>query len=441
MAFLKNNKPSIDEYDTLVRYFMHGFISSSTHDYSLIHYAGLPGMAGYTVNGLEGFARTSPLFAAWIYSGRPAKVVDPQTGKLVDLIDVLRRGILSGTDPLSQNYWGDIKSNDQRILETADISRLLWLTKEPIWFKLSDIERKKVADWLLQVNNAKITNRNNWILSPIIVNGFLKSVGYEKDADYSAYFEFEQNYLESGWFADGPRGRVDYYNAWSISYDLYWIHLFDPALDSEFIKDALLNSGRLTSLLISPEGIPMMGRSICYRTGIPSAIIAGAFVSQASLSPSLARRALDVTWHYFISHNVLRDGTLTMGYFETDPKIVENYSGPGSCHWGLRSLILAYMARPTDKFWQDAPASLPVEIGDYRLEFPKLGWVITGNQATKDITITISKNTNDNVYVEPFSDYRKLFEELMHRPMRPSNEDLKYTLHAYSAKTPLNGNL
>ena len=180
VAFIKNNKPSIEEYDTLVLYFMHGFISSSTHDYSLIHYAGLPGMAGYTVNGLEGFARTSPLFAAWIYSGRPAKVVDPQTGKLVDLIDVLRRGILSGTDPLSQNYWGDIKSNDQRILETADISRLLWLTKEPIWFKLSDIERKKVADWLLQVNNAKITNRNNWILSPIIVNSFLKSVGYEK---------------------------------------------------------------------------------------------------------------------------------------------------------------------------------------------------------------------------------------------------------------------
>jgi len=200
----------------------------------------------------------------------------------------------------------------------------------------------------------------------------------------------------------------------------------------------LTGSGALTAHLISPRGIPIMGRSICYRTGIPSAVIIGSMLDPVEVSPGLARRALDATWDYFVDHGVLREGTLTMGYLNSDPRIVDRYSGAGSCHWGLRSLTLAFIASPSDAFWTSATQPLPVENSDYRLELPKLDWTVQGTQATHDIEITIGANTNNVVTVSPYSIYRRAMEAIIHRPMRPENWKLKYSLSKYNAIHPFN---
>jgi hypothetical protein len=161
-------------------------------------------------------------------------------------------------------------------------------------------------------------------------------------------------------------------------------------------------------------------------------------LAPAEISPGLARRALDATWDYFVDHGVLREGTLSMGYFNSDPRIVDRYSGPGSCHWGLRSLTLAFMASPSDTFWTSAAEPLPVETSDYRLDLPKLDWTVQGNQATQDIEITIGSNTNTAVAVSNFSIYRHVMEAILHRPMRPENFEIKYKLRKYSAIRPFN---
>jgi len=181
-----------------------------------------------------------------------------------------------------------------------------------------------------------------------------------------------------------------------------------------------------------------MGRSICYRTGIPSAVIIGSMLDPVEVSPGLARRALDATWDYFVDHGVLREGTLTMGYLNSDPRIVDRYSGAGSCHWGLRSLTLAFMVSPSDAFWTSAAQPLPVETSDYRLDLPKLDWTVQGTQATQDIEITIGANTNNIVTVSPFSLYRPAGEAIVHRPLRPDNFQLKYWLSKYDAIHPFN---
>src|SRR5262249_59787382 len=62
---------------------------------------------GYSMSGLEGFARTAPLFAAWLYSGRRQEIIDEQTGKSYAIVTILQQGLLAGTDPSSPNYWGD----------------------------------------------------------------------------------------------------------------------------------------------------------------------------------------------------------------------------------------------------------------------------------------------------------------------------------------------
>jgi hypothetical protein len=34
---------------------------------------------------------------------------------------------------------------------------------------------------------------------------------------------------------------------------------------------------------------------------------------------------MDVVWRYFVAHGCLRNGTLTQGYFEPDPRFVDRY--------------------------------------------------------------------------------------------------------------------
>jgi hypothetical protein len=438
LAFLKVIGSDATRFDMLLSYFFHGFVVNATSDFALIHYPGLPSWSGYSVSGLEGFARTAPLFAAWLYSDRPREIHDSQTGKRYDLVTVLQRGLLAGTDRSSPNYWGDIHDNDQRIVEAADIARVLWLTRDKIWSNLDETRKQQISTWLLQAKTARISFDSNWLLFPVVIEAFLKNVGYLAEFDRRNFDKFKTNYLQDGWFRDGQDGNVDYYNAWGISYDIYWIHLFDSSFDAEFIQDTLTESGALTAHLISPRGIPVMGRSICYRTGIPSAVLIGSRVAPAVVSPGLARRALDATWDYFVDHGVLRDGTLTMGYLDSDPRIVDVYSGAGSCHWGLRSLTLAFMNSPSNAFWTSAAQLLPVETSDYRLDLPKLGWTVQGNRGTQDIEISIGANTNDVVAVSSFSIYRKVKEAIFHRPMRPENFELKYRLHKYSAIHPFN---
>jgi hypothetical protein len=437
--FLATGVPDGDRYLALFGYFLHGFIANAAPDWSLIHYPGLPSLRGYAVSGLEGFARTAPMFGAWIYSGRSPLVTDPQTGKVIDLVSTLRSGILAGVDPSSPGYWGRMSDNDQRIVEAADIARLLWLTRREIWFKLDNEEKSKIASWLLQVDSVKITTRNTWILFPVTVHAFFGNVGFASAGNYENYFEFKRNYLERGWFRDGPTGEIDYYNAWGIPYELYWIHLMDPHIDAAFMAGALNASGDLTSHLVSPAGLPMMGRSICYRTAVPSAVVAASFLSPSSISPGLARRAMDVTWRYFVGHGVLRDGTLTMGYTGTDPRIVDYYSGPGSCHWGLRSLTLAYMAEPSAPFWSTPYAPLPVEIHDYQVDLPKIGWIVRGDSVSKNIRIMIPANHDQSVKVKQYWEYNKLFEMIFRRVSRPENFDLKYRLSEYDAIPPFDG--
>jgi hypothetical protein len=438
-AFLQQTTPDVMRFDTLFSYFFHGFVNNAESDFALIHYPGLPSTGGYFVNGLEGFARTAPLFAAWLYAGRAEEIVDAQTGNTYDLRSVIQKGLLAGTDRSLPNYWGDMYVNEQRIVEAADIARVLWLTRDKIWFRLNEESKQQLASWLLQTKTVRIEHdNNNWMLFPVVVEAFLKNVGYLSGVARVNFDKFKANYLQNGWFRDGTNGNIDYYNAWGIPYDLYWIDLLDPSLDHEFIRDALTASGELTAHLISPSGIPIMGRSICYRTGIPSAVIIASMVAPAVVSPGLARRALDATWDYFVDHGVLREGTLSMGYFNSDPRIVDRYSGPGSCHWGLRSLTLAFMNSPSDAFWTSAAQPLPVETSDYRLDLPKLDWTVQGNRATGNIEITIGGNTNDVVKVSGFTVYDQVMEAITHRPMRPENWQLQYRLHKYDAMHPFN---
>lgn len=437
---LLGNEPMERRFAGLFEYFLNGFVRHADPGYARVVYAGFRSRNGYAEDGLEGFARTAPLLAAWIYSGRPAVLDRTIAGQPVDLVAVLRTGILSGVDPRSSEYWGAITNSDQRIVEAADVARVLWLTRASIWDKLTDAQRQMASAWLLAATRTQ-TPRNNWMLFPVVVSVVLLSL----NADHTPpgllaharelFADYRQYYLEHGWFYDRPHG-VDFYNAWGITYDLFWIHAADPAFEADFIVDAIEKSADLTQYLISPRGIPIMGRSICYRTAVPVPLVAATLLGSSQFPVGRAVRGLDVVWRYFVAHESLRDGALTQGYFGADPRLLDVYSGPGSCHWGLRSLVLAFMHPPGDRFWTAAQLPLPVEESDYRLELSKLGWLVEGHRQSGGITITIPRNPADVNSIEEYSWQMRAKEVFVRTPLRPSNHEVKYESRHYSSAAP-----
>jgi hypothetical protein len=433
-VFLYSRNDAEHRYRALFDYFLAGALRYTDTSGSRIHFPGASSLRGYDITGLEGFARTATLFAAWIASGRDPRIPSVGARPSVDLVDYLRRGLLAGTDPSSSAYWGNITDYDQRIVEAADIARVVWMTRAQIWQHLSYHQQSQISNWLLQVG-ARKTPDNNWLLFPATVEAVMRSLG-RSSADPSVnYLRFKQYYLGDGWFFDKPEG-VDYYNTWSISYELLWLTLIDPAFDRDFIRATLRDSAHLTAHLIGPSGVPIMGRSICYRTAISVPLIAESMLDPDSLAPGLARRSMDTLWRHFVARGSLQDGSLTQGFYRADLRYVDEYTGPGSCNWGLRSLVLAYLNAPDSAFWIDREEPLPVEVADFHIAYEKLGWIVSGNHSDGDITIEIPRNAGFDPTPEPYTWWDRLLEHVLRRPMRPENKAMKYDRHVYSAREP-----
>ncbi|MDB6104240.1 MAG: hypothetical protein JWO52_4239 [Gammaproteobacteria bacterium] len=434
------NQPIETRFAGLFEYFSDGFARHATPGYSRVQYGGMRSRNSYAMDGLEGFARTAPLLAAWIYSGRDAAVGAAGGGRAGERLAMLRAGILGGVDPHSSEYWGDIRDRDQRIVEAADVARVLWLTRAGLWDRLNSLQKQMIRAWLLGGAGAQ-TPRSNWMLFPVVISLVLASLGPQNAPQellqhaHQAFTDYKQYYQEHGWFYDPPYG-ADFYNAWGITYDLFWIHVVDPAFEPDFIVAALEKSADLTQHLISPQGIPIMGRSICYRTAVPVPLVAATLLDSGKFPVGRAVRGLDVVWRYFVANDSLRDGALTQGYFKADPRLLDVYSGTGSCQWGLRSLVLAFMHPAADRFWTATPEPLPVEETDYRLELAKLGWTVEGRRASGEVIITIPRNPADVNTIDEYSWTMQVRELFLRRPLRPSNHEIKYESRHYSSASP-----
>jgi hypothetical protein len=438
-AFRKNIQPDQTNYDDLFRYFLEGFETYRSRNGAMAYYPGLASRHGRKADALEGFSRSAPMWGAWVNSGR-ARLIHLSNGT-VDLVSEFQRGLLAGTDPTSDEYWGDVSDLDQRIVEASDIALSLWLFRDDVWTNLSPKQKTQVASWLRQSEIHRVSD-NNWHLFPVFIHAVLKSLGETRDqSDVSGHYDrFRQFYRGDGWFSDGPDQTYDYYNAWAIQYQLYWLQLVDPEWDRQFINTTRHEFLAKYSYLIGPQGLPILGRSICYRMATPAPLVFGQQTDPDEISSSEARRALDATWAYFIQRGALVNGNVSQGYCGPDARILDNYSGPASCLWSLRSLIVAYSLPRNSPFWRASGGLLPVERQSYSVHIPSTGWTITGDQATA--TIVIHKAAPRVAEAASLTDYdalHRMATALLWRPFRPENNDAKYGRGSYSSSDPFCG--
>lgn len=430
-------KAGSDAYEALAKYFLEGWASYRTPGGERAHYPGAPSETGRRTDGLEGFARMFPMAAAWLASGRPATIATAD-GQM-DLAETFARGLVAGTDPSNPAYWGPIRDYSQLLVESADVALGLWISRETVWTRLKPEERGRVVEWLTGALSEPFDG--NWQLFPLVVHSALKSLGVDVtrwDARTQTNWEYFKTFHKGGgWFFDPPNG-FDYYNAWSIHYAMFWLQRIDPTFDPDFIKQAQGDFVGFYKHFFGPQGHPMMGRSVCYRMAAPVPLLTAQVLAPQAVSKGEAMRAMDLTWSVFAQRGAMADGTVTQGFCGTDLATLAPYSGPASCLWALRSLIVAFeLDRELGLFGAEREP-LPVELGDYRISSAPTGWTIAGSKLGGRIELTIDANPDgDGPSLVPYGVRHQLLERLLHAPRRPDNHRALYERRVYSTNRPV----
>jgi hypothetical protein len=422
-------------YVWLFRYLLTGFLEWRSQDGARAAYPGLLSNHGADIDAIEGFSRFAPLIAAWLAGGRPA-MVETLNGKPTDLAELLRQGLVAGTDPNGSGYWGLPSKTDQRICEAADIALALWLSRDRVWARLDAAEQDRIVAWLRALALFKVHD-NNWHLFPVLI---LLALRHLKAKDLPAsglghYARIREFHRGAGWYADGRELKIDYYNAWGFHYPLFWFGELASGRDAAILGQELREFATSLSFLISPAGLPMIGRSITYRMALPAPLIAAQRRHPETIAPGLARRALAAVWAHFIERGALRAGIVTQGYEGVEPDLVDAYSGPASPLWSLRSLILAFYEPSGARFWAAPLQPLPIEEKDYSLSIPSIGWRVEGRQATGEIVIR-REGKVDHARFERLS-WRERLRALRGFPAeRRANNRARYLRAEYSSTRP-----
>jgi hypothetical protein len=92
-AELLGDAPPEQRYRSVFMYFAQGFLHHLAGS-SRVQYCGAGSFNSHAISGLEVFARTAPLLAAWMYSGPGEVIQDSLDGRPIDLIALLKTGIL-----------------------------------------------------------------------------------------------------------------------------------------------------------------------------------------------------------------------------------------------------------------------------------------------------------------------------------------------------------
>ena len=169
---------------------------------------------------LEGFARPLWAVAALLASHDPKKPIDQRLKGWID-------GIGAGTDPSSDEYWGEATDFNQRLVETEILAYAL-LAAPRAFLGPPDstderlIERRKNIKRFLMCTNEKAIHKNNWLWFRVIANLALVKIFGVPHEELKKSMDTDLDILDTfhaggGWASDGAWGKeadrkqMDYY--------------------------------------------------------------------------------------------------------------------------------------------------------------------------------------------------------------------------------------
>ncbi|SDC63486.1 hypothetical protein SAMN02799630_01038 [Paenibacillus sp. UNCCL117] len=301
----------------------------------------------HDVAGMEGFSRVLwglvPLLAGGGEGGW--------------LWDIYVRGIVHGTDPGHEEYWGEAADYDQRLVEMAAFGFMLALVPDKVKNALSAPELERLAAWLDQISRRKVWDCN-WLFFRVLVQVGFRRAGLPFDRELTdlTLDQLDRFYLGDGWYADGIGGHSDYYVPFAIHYyGLIYAALMgeeDPRRAELYKTRARLFAGLFVHWFDDNGAALPYGRSLAYRfsqAAFWSALVyAGVDALPLGAVKGLILRNLRWWFRQPVFH---RDGVLSIGYAYPNLVMGENYNSPGSPYWAFKTFLLA--ALPDDHpFWE-----------------------------------------------------------------------------------------
>ncbi|WP_137290727.1 DUF2264 domain-containing protein [Natronorubrum halophilum] len=304
---------------------------------------------------LEGFAR--PLWG----------IVPLSVHSDFDHWSILRTGLVNGTDPTHEEYWGTADDYSQKHVEMAAIGLALALTPENVWKPLSRNEREQLVTWLNQINEAELYDCN-WLFFRVMVNLGLRSVGARHDWEFTqrSLDRLDSFYLSDGWYTDGPRddqSPIDYYLPWAMHfYGLIYATLIgdeDPERAEAFRTRAeKFATHHIHWFDESGRAIPF-GRSLTYRFAQASFWGGLAFAGVNPLPWGVIRGLWARNIRWWLRQPIFTDGgLLSVGYRYPTIKVSETYNSPNSPYWAMKAFFPLAL-EPNHPFWESAEEPLP----------------------------------------------------------------------------------
>ena len=301
------------------------------------------------IAGMEGFSRVLwalvPMLAGKCPEAEP-------------LWQLWKEGLVHGTDPAHEEYWGDIGPFDQRMVEMAVMGMALCLIPERFYHELTPAQQENLYRWLDQINQHEMP-KNNWQFFRILVNIGFMNVGrpvnearLAQDLD-----DMEGHYVADGWYFDKATQR-DYYTLWAFHYyGLVYAKVMekhDPERAARFRERAQLILPRFACWFDKEgRGLPY-GRSLTYRFAQSSFFSACAIsgVTSEDIGWGELKGLLLRNMRFWFRQPIFdRDGVLTIGYGYPNLIISEGYNAPGSPYWAMKAF--AVLALPEEHpFWQ-----------------------------------------------------------------------------------------
>lgn len=285
-------------------------------------------------------------------------------GSALEFEEIYRKGLAAGTKVDGKEYWGGFHAFDQRFVEMAAISYGLILAPDKLWAPLSDVEKDNVAAWLYGINQYELPICN-WILFAVLVNLALKRLGRKYDADkLETYLQGVENfYLGDGWYQDGDSGQKDYYVSFAIHfYCLFYVKVMeeeDPGRCARYRERAEKFAKQFIYWFDDYGAALPFGRSLTYRFSQVSFFSACLIADVEPFSVGVMKGLIVRHLCDWMRKPIFdRDDILTVGYGYPNLIMGENYNGPGSPYWALKTF--AVLMLPDDHaFWTVSPEPMP----------------------------------------------------------------------------------
>jgi hypothetical protein len=301
---------------------------------------------------LEGFARPlwglTPLAAG---------------GGAFDHWERYRRGLANGTDPEHPEYWGEVNSTDQRMVELAAIGFTMRLLPHLVWEPLPQRAKDNLSAYLKHARQFNYAD-NNWKFFRILVDLGLEECGVEFDRSLTQKYleELDGFYIGDGWYRDGNIRRVDHYIPFAMHfYGLIYAKLArgDEARVARYKERAAVFAKDIRHWFDEDGGVLAFGRSLTYRFACGGIWGALAFADIEGLPWGEIKGHFMRHLRWWSQQPIAdRDGVLSVGYGYPNLLMSENYNSAGSPYWALKAFLP--LALPEGHpFWQaeETPAA------------------------------------------------------------------------------------